>query len=124
MSEDINYNKSNQLKVHWHETDVYEFEGDNNKGFVYGIVEWWGDRPIGEAIDNDSDNISNWEIDEDYEILKINFSNEIEIVFGNIWDAGNLSYHLKSRPKCIIIRGKKYVEVATDMESILFKQIY
>ena len=27
------------------------------------------------------------------------FSNEIEIVFGNEWDAGNLSYHLKSRPK-------------------------
>lgn len=27
------------------------------------------------------------------------FSNKIEIVFGNEWDAGNLSYHLKSRPK-------------------------
>ncbi len=27
------------------------------------------------------------------------FSNEIEVVFGNIWDAGNLSYHLKSKPK-------------------------
>jgi Peptidase family M1. len=31
------------------------------------------------SIDNNSDNISNWEIDEDYEILKINFSNKIEI---------------------------------------------
>lgn len=28
-----------------------------------------------------------------------NFSNEIEIVFGNIWHAGNLSYHLKSKPE-------------------------
>ena len=27
------------------------------------------------------------------------FSNKIEIVFGNIWFAGNLSYHLKSRPE-------------------------
>ena len=27
------------------------------------------------------------------------FSNEIEIVFGNIWHAGNLSYHLKSKPE-------------------------
>ena len=74
MSEDINYNKSNQLKVHWHETDVYEFEGDNNKGFVYVIVEWWGDRPIGEAIDNDSDNIQwQWwksEEERDKEFLK------------------------------------------------------
>jgi len=27
------------------------------------------------------------------------FSNEIEIVFGNVWDAGNLSYNLKSKPE-------------------------
>jgi len=27
------------------------------------------------------------------------FTNEIEIVFGNVWEAGNLSYHLKSKPK-------------------------
>jgi 4-amino-4-deoxy-L-arabinose transferase-like glycosyltransferase len=27
------------------------------------------------------------------------FSNKIEIVFGNVWEAGNLSYHLRSRPK-------------------------
>jgi 4-amino-4-deoxy-L-arabinose transferase-like glycosyltransferase len=27
------------------------------------------------------------------------FSNEIEIVFGNVWEAGNLSYHLKSKPE-------------------------
>ena len=29
----------------------------------------------------------------------VNFSNKIEVVFGNEWDAGNLSYNLKSRPK-------------------------
>ena len=28
-----------------------------------------------------------------------NFSNEIDIVGGDEWHAGNLSYHLKSRPK-------------------------
>ena len=27
------------------------------------------------------------------------FSNKIEIVFGNVWTAGNLSYHLKSKPE-------------------------
>ena len=27
------------------------------------------------------------------------FDNEIEFVTGNEWKAGNLSYHLKSRPK-------------------------
>ena len=60
MSEDIDYNKSNQLKVHWHETDVYEFERDNNKGFVYGIVRWYGDRTVGEAIDEEADGVY-WE---------------------------------------------------------------
>ena len=27
------------------------------------------------------------------------FDKEIEFITGNEWDAGNLSYHLKSRPK-------------------------
>ena len=30
--------------------------------------------------------------------LNKNFSNDISIVVGNEWHAGNLSYHLKSRP--------------------------
>ena len=30
-----------------------------------------------------------------------NFSNEITIVVGDEWFAGNLSYHLASRPKCL-----------------------
>jgi len=51
MSKDIDYTKSNQMKVHWHETDTYEFEGDNNNGFVYGIVGWYGDRTVDEAIE-------------------------------------------------------------------------
>ena len=39
------------------------------------------------------------------------FSNKIEIVFGNEWDAGNLSYHLKSKPKWTggLWRGTKEV---------------
>ena len=65
MSKDIDYTKSNQMKVHWHETDTFlEFvddsdrggfegdnNGDNNNGFVYGIVGWYGDRTVDEAID-------------------------------------------------------------------------
>jgi len=33
------------------------------------------------------------------ETWESSFSGEIELVFGNEWRAGNLSYHLKSRPK-------------------------
>jgi 4-amino-4-deoxy-L-arabinose transferase-like glycosyltransferase len=44
------------------------------------------------------------------------FSNEIEIVFGNIWDAGNLSYHLRSKPKWTggLWHGIKEIPVNTD----------
>jgi len=44
------------------------------------------------------------------------FSNEIEIVFGNIWDAGNLSYHLKSKPEWTggLWHGIKEIPEKTD----------
>jgi len=44
------------------------------------------------------------------------FSNEIEIVFGNTWDAGNLSYHLKSKPEWTggLWQGIKEIPENTD----------
>jgi 4-amino-4-deoxy-L-arabinose transferase-like glycosyltransferase len=44
------------------------------------------------------------------------FSNEIEIVFGNIWSAGNLSYHLKSNPEWTggLWHGTKEIPENTD----------
>ena len=37
------------------------------------------------------------------------FKEEIKVVAGNEWLAGNLCYHLKSRPKCIItLQRKRY----------------
>ena len=33
-----------------------------------------------------------------------NFSNKIDTVIGDEWYAGNLSYHLESRPKIIILQ--------------------
>jgi hypothetical protein len=44
------------------------------------------------------------------------FSNDIEIVFGNVWDAGNLSYHLKSKPEWTggLWRGIKKVPENTN----------
>ena len=44
------------------------------------------------------------EIGWDYKVTKVNifkdeqFKSEINVVYGNEWNAGNLSYHLKSRP--------------------------
>ena len=43
-----------------------------------------------------------------------NFSNEIEIVIGDEWFAGNLSYHLPSRPKWIIEFKDKSLDTKID----------
>ena len=40
-----------------------------------------------------------------------NFTNNISIVVGDEWYAGNLSYHLESRPKWISINDKKAYEL-------------
>ena len=41
---------------------------------------------------------------------------------GNEWTAGNLCYHLKSRPKCLIVNGKEDVEIYFDKGILSFKQ--
>ena len=43
-------------------------------------------------------------------------------VKGNEWIAGNLCYHLKSRPKCLIVNGKEDVEIYFDKGILSFKQ--
>ena len=51
-------------------------------------------------------------------------SNGISSFFirGNEWIAGNLCYHLKSRPKCLIVYGKEDVEIYFDKGILSFKQ--
>ena len=51
-------------------------------------------------------------------------SNGISSFFirGNEWTAGNLCYHLKSRPKCLIVNGKEDVEIYFDKGILSFKQ--
>ena len=48
-----------------------------------------------------------------------NFVNEIKIVIGDEWSAGNLSYHLKSRPVWINDLGKKIMEIK-DNQGIIY----
>jgi hypothetical protein len=43
-----------------------------------------------------------------------NFSNDISIVIGDEWSAGNLSYHLKSRPKWFNTISKDVKTINTD----------
>ena len=47
------------------------------------------------------------------------FSNDIKIVVGDEWYAGNLSYHLSSRPKWIIDLKNKTSDIGTD-EGVIY----
>ena len=46
---------------------------------------------------------------------------KINLIIGNEWLAGNLCYHLKSRPTCIIVASKEDTEVYTPQGMVVFK---
>ena len=48
-----------------------------------------------------------------------NFINEINIVIGDEWYAGNLSYHLYSRPKWIL-----NIELSKLLKSVLMRELF
>ena len=58
----INYDITNYKKFYWYDTQAYKFNGDNNNGYIYGYVEWYGNQDLDNAIDdaiyNDDDLVS------------------------------------------------------------------
>ena len=52
------------------------------------------------------------------------YKSEIHYVIGDEWYAGNLSYHLKSRPKWISINDKKAFKLMNLREKISLEDIY
>ena len=58
----INYEIINIKKFYWYDTQAYKYNGDNNEGYIYGYVEWYGDQDLDNAIDdaiyNDDDSVS------------------------------------------------------------------
>jgi len=53
--------------------------------------------------------------------LDNNNMSSIFYISGNEWIAGNLCYHLKSRPKCLILYGKEEIEVVAGEAILVFK---
>ena len=53
--------------------------------------------------------------------LDNNNLSSIFYVSGNEWIAGNLCYHLKPRPKCLILYGKEEIEVVAGEAILVFK---
>tara|TARA_B100001109_G_C18419779_1_gene270287 strand:- start:107 stop:496 length:390 start_codon:yes stop_codon:yes gene_type:complete len=88
---------------------IYIFQSQINlkkvKSFLYGFLFLFFLSPILYTLDS----ISNKEKRTDYPGKEIatkvqitwdqDFDKDIQFVTGNEWSAGNLSYHLKSRPK-------------------------
>ena len=52
------------------------------------------------------------------------YKSKINYVIGDEWYAGNLSYHLKSRPKWVSINDKKAPELMNSKERISLENIY
>ena len=52
------------------------------------------------------------------------YKSQINYVIGDEWYAGNLSYHLKSRPKWVSINDKKALELIYSKEKISLENIY
>tara|TARA_R100000988_G_scaffold45129_1_gene22308 strand:+ start:207 stop:518 length:312 start_codon:yes stop_codon:yes gene_type:complete len=42
LDDELNYDITNHMKFYWYDTDAYKFSGDDNEGYVYGILSWYG----------------------------------------------------------------------------------
>ena len=56
----INYDITNYKKFYWYDTQAYKFNGDNNNGYIYGYVEWYGNQDLDDALDNSEDVSWSW----------------------------------------------------------------
>ena len=57
---EIDYDITNCLKFNWYDTQAYKFNRDDNNGYTYGLVEWFGEQTLDNAIDNDDGTEVQW----------------------------------------------------------------
>ena len=61
--DELDYGVENHMKISWFDTDAYEFNKDDNNGYVFGIVSWYGQYDLDTVADwynSDGSDIS-WE---------------------------------------------------------------
>jgi len=46
-----NYDIVNYKKFNWYDTQAYEFNRDDNNGYLYGYVQWYGKQDLDDALD-------------------------------------------------------------------------
>ena len=56
----INYDIVNYKKFNWYDTQAYKFNRDDNNGYLYGYVEWYGNQELDDACEIDDGTIVQW----------------------------------------------------------------
>ena len=59
MSAEIltDYEIINFIKFNWYDTQAYKSSGDDNDGYIYGYVQWYGNQELDEALDHADDEV-------------------------------------------------------------------
>ena len=53
----INYEIINIKKFYWYDTQAYKYNGDDNRGYIHGYVEWYGNQRLDDACENYCDEV-------------------------------------------------------------------
>ena len=57
LEDEIDFDIVNCKKFNWYDTQAYELSRDDNEGYIYGYVQWYGNQDLDDAIDNDDDSV-------------------------------------------------------------------
>jgi len=57
---EVDYDVVNYKKFYWYDTEAYKFSGDDNEGYIYGYVEWYGNQRLDDACDIDDGTVVQW----------------------------------------------------------------
>ena len=53
----VDYDVVNYKKFYWYDTQAYKFSGDDNRGYIHGYVEWYGNQRLDDACENYCDEV-------------------------------------------------------------------
>ena len=53
----VDYDIVKYKKFYWYDTQAYKFSGDDNRGYIFGYVEWYGNQRLDDACENYCDEV-------------------------------------------------------------------
>ena len=94
--DELDYDIQNHMKFSWFDTDAYKFNKDDNNGYVFGIVSWYGQYDLDTVADwynSDGSDIS-WELNVYDDICDAMAEaarrNSVAIKWGAAWSEGDI----------------------------------